>query len=57
MMGRARWPPSVDKGMHGCFRHKDICLDFDSLTSWSLNVGAIKPVQQDHQLACSDTET
>jgi hypothetical protein len=56
MIGRARWPPSVDKGMHGCFRHKDIRLHFDSLTSRSLNVGAMKPVQQDHQLACGEIE-
>jgi hypothetical protein len=56
MMGRARWLPSVDKGMHGCYRHKDMWLHLDSLTSRSLNVGAMKPVQQNHQLTCWETE-
>jgi len=54
--GRARWPLSVDKGLHGCIPAKDIWLHLDSLTCMSPNVGAQKPVEQNHQLASSKSK-
>ena len=53
-VGRARWPPSVDKGFHGGIPAKDQWLHLGSLTCRSPNVVAQKPVEQESQLACSE---